>query len=176
VLANLDLRTRFREHLVVAAWPQIAGKVVSAHSRAETVRDGVLIVATDTPAWAQELHMRRAQLLQRVAEQVGQGLITEIHFRSGGRTRRKAGPPRQPRPAEMKLSRRQEQQIAEAAASIADPGLRSRAERAFLALARMSEWRRETGWRRCSRCGRWQKVGRRWCASCLHGASRRRRR
>jgi len=177
VLANLDLRSRFQEHLAVQAWPQIVGKVISSHARAETVRDGVLIVATDTSAWAQELHMRCHDLLERVAEQVGRDLIRDIHFRTGGggRGRAKEVEPVRPRPADMRLSGDQVEQIQEAAAKIEDPALRARAVRAFTALTRIEEWRRETGWRRCARCGRWQRAGRQWCASCTYSGGRRRK-
>jgi len=175
VLANLDLRTRFREHLAVMAWPQIAGRVVEAHSQAEAVRDGVLIVSTDTSAWAQELQMRQRELLGLLAAQVGQGVIREIHFRSGLRRRGRQPRGHGLRPQEVKLSGRQEKRIREAAGKIEDEALRSGAERAFASLARMAEWRKRTGWRRCRRCGRWQRVGRRWCSSCTHSGGRRTR-
>jgi predicted nucleic acid-binding Zn ribbon protein len=181
VLANLDLRGRFREHLAVMGWPQIVGRVVAAHSEAEGVRDGVLMVATDTAAWAQELQMRQRELLALVARQVGAGVIREIHFRSGRRRKRRVEESKsrrveQARPGELRLGGRQQKQIAEAAAKIEDEGLRERAERALAALARMTEWRRQAGWRQCQRCGRWQRVGRRWCATCSRGGGRRRRR
>ena len=176
VLSNLDLAGRFREHLAMLAWPGIAGRVVAAHSRPEAVRDGVLMVATDTPAWAQELQMRRAELLERLGARVGQGVIREIHFRSGmrrakGRASRRPGPA----PGEMKLSGRWERAIEAAAGQIEDVALRERAERAFRSLARMAEWRRKTGWRRCKRCGQWSRSGKRWCASCAHAGGRGRR-
>jgi len=175
VLANLDLRSRLRERLALLAWPDIAGQVVSSHARAEAVRDGVLLLAADSPAWAQELQMRRQDLLARIAQHLGPGVIRDLHFRSGpaARARRKA--PRLPRPADIKLSGRQHKQIAAAAARIDDPALRARVERAFTALMRMSLWRKETGWRQCGRCGQWQRVGRRWCSSCAHSARPRRR-
>jgi predicted nucleic acid-binding Zn ribbon protein len=179
VLANLDLRTRFREHLAVMAWPQVAGETVAAHSQAEAVRDGVLIVAADSPAWAHELQMRQQELLRLLAARVGEGVIREVHFRSGLRRRgQKFSSPRgrAGRPAELKLSGRQERQISEAAAKIEDEDLRERAERALASLARMAEWRKRNGWRRCRRCGQWQRVGRRWCSSCSHSGGRRRRR
>ena len=175
VLANLDLKSRFREHLAVIGWPQIVGRVVAAHARAEAVRDGVLLVATDTPAWAQELHMRRKDLLGQVVAHVGEGAIRDIHFRSGLRSRKEKRARSRLRPAELKLSGRQERQIKESAAQIEDPDLQARAERAFSSLARLAQWRKRTGWRRCARCGNWQRVGRRWCASCTHGQGRRRR-
>ncbi len=149
--------------------------MVAAHSRAETVRDGVLIVATDAPAWAQELQMRRRELLARLADQVGAGTIRDIHFSSGLRRRGRRAAPRRPRPSQIALSGRQRRRIGAAASRTEDGDLRERAERAFTALARMAEWRRRTGWRRCRRCGRWQRVGRRWCSSCMHAGRRRRR-
>jgi len=174
VLANLDLRGQFREHLAVLAWPGVAGKVVASHAQAEGVRGGVLIVATDTPAWAQELQMRRRALLDRLAAEVGPGVIREIHFRSGLRRRRGKAPASAPRPGEVKLSGRQERRARAAAAPIEDPDLRARAERAFLALTRMGQWRKQTGWRRCKRCGHWQRAGRHWCSSCAYSGTTRR--
>lgn len=175
VLANLDVRTRFREHLALLAWPQIAGRLVASHSQAEAVRDGVLIVATDTPAWAQELQMRQRELLGLLATQVGAGIIKEIHFRSGKVRRTRTERARRLRPAELQLSARQEREVSEAAAKIEDAMLRARAEKAFSSLMRMAEWRKQTGWRRCRRCGHWQRVGRRWCSSCSHAGRRRKR-
>jgi predicted nucleic acid-binding Zn ribbon protein len=177
VLANMDVRVRFRELQAVLAWPQIVGQVVAAHCEAEVARDGVLIVAADTPAWAHELQMRERELLELVSKQVGSGVIREIHFRSGRRRRRgAAAPKKRPRPAETKLSGRQERQIQDAAAKIEDEALREQAGRAFAALARMAEWRKQAGWRKCQRCGRWQRVGKRWCSTCSHSGARRRRR
>lgn len=176
VLADLDLRTRFREQLAIASWPQIVGQVVAEHSRADAVRDGVLIVATDTSAWANELQMRQRELLDLVARRIGSGVIREIHFRTGLRRRGRRSPAPGPLPSEIRLSRRQERHIGEAAAKIEDDDLRGRAERAFASLARVSEWRKRAGWRRCRRCGRWQRVGRRWCSSCTYSGRRRGRR
>ena len=177
VLADLDLGSRLREHLALKAWPEIAGEVVRAHTHAETVRDGVLIVATDTPAWAQELQMRRVQLLEHLSARIGGDVIRDIHFRSGFSRRDEAKPAAGgPPPAEIKLSRRQARRISKAASRIEDLDLRARAERAFLALARMTEWRKRAGWRRCRRCGQWSPSGKRLCSSCAQAAKGSRRR
>jgi len=166
-LGNLDLGARVVEQRARRAWEAIAGRVVGGHTRAETVREGTLIVATDTPAWAQELHMRRVEYLAKLETVLGKGVVTELHFRSGFRPRRsREAAPR--RPADLTLSRREQREIANAGARIADPALRAKAERAFASLARVSAWRREQGWRPCARCGQWQRSGKRWCSSCLH--------
>ena len=179
VLANLDLRTRFREHLAVMAWPEIAGGTVAAHSEAEAVRDGVLLVATDSPAWAHELQMRQQELLRILADRLGPGVIRQIHFRAGLRRRRQRSSRHRGaalRPSELKLSRRQEKQIGEAADKVEDEELRPRVQRALTSLVRMAEWRKQNSWRRCRRCGQWQRVGRWWCSSCSYSGRRRRRR
>ncbi len=174
ILTNLDLGPRLREQRALALWPEVAGPLIAAHSRPEVVRDGVLIIAADTPAWAQELQMRTRELLDRLAARLGPGVIRDLHFRSGVRRRRPARAA-EPRPADIVLTGRQERAARAAAEHIEDPALRARAERAFAALARMGEWRRRTGWRRCRRCGNWQRIGKRWCASCLHRGRRGRR-
>ena len=179
VLANLDLRTRFREHLAVMSWPQIVGPTVAAHSEAEAVRDGVLLVATDSPAWAHELQMRQQELLRILADRLGPGVIRQIHFRSGLRRRRQQSSRQRGatlRPAEFKLSGRQEKRVAEAASKVEDEELRLRVQRALTSLARIAEWRKQHNWRRCRRCGQWQRVGRWWCSSCSYSGRRRRRR
>lgn len=176
VLANLDLKTKFREHLAVIAWPQVAGHVVAAHAQAMAVRDGVLIVAADTGAWAQELQMRQRELLKLLEAQVGPGVIRDIHFRTGRSRWQRRRVQAEQAVSEMGISRRRRREIEAAGEKIEDEDLRVRAERAFAALARMEVWRKKNGWRRCRRCGCWQRVGRHWCASCTYSGGRRKRR
>jgi len=168
VMGNLDLGAKLKEQLALGAWPRIVGRVVGAHTRAEAVRDGILIVATDTPAWAQELHMRRGELLGKLEAIVGSGVIADIHFRSGFRPRKVKSGADETRPVDVALSEKQTREIARTSARIQDPQLRMKAERAFSSLTRIAEWRKGSGWRRCGRCGQWQRTGKRWCASCLH--------
>ena len=171
-MGNLDLGAKLKEQLALTAWARVVGKVVGAHTRAEAVRDGILIVATDTPAWAQELHMRRGELLGKLETAVGAGVIREIHFRSGFRRKPEPRASDRKRPAEIALSQQQAREISRASERIADPALRAKAERAFSSLARIGEWRKESGWRRCGRCGQLQRTGKRWCASCTHERGR----
>lgn len=175
VLENLDLRSRFREQVALWAWPEAAGRLVAAHAQAESAKDGVLVVRTDTPAWAQELQMRQRELVERLAAEVGEGVIREIRFRSGRVKGKGKQAAHAVRPSEVRLSGRQERRASEAAARIEDADLRARAERAFVALTRMAQWRKQTGWRRCQRCGRWHRSGRHWCSSCARSGGRRRR-
>jgi len=167
-LIGLDMGPQLRERAALRAWEQVAGRVVGAHARAEALRDGALIVATDSPAWAQELHMRQTELLDRLRTLVGPDVVREIHFRSGLRKRAEPATPPPGTPAAEKLTARQLQEVQRAAAGIGDPELRRRAERAYSSLTRIATWRRRKGWRQCARCGHWQRTGKRWCASCTY--------
>jgi predicted nucleic acid-binding Zn ribbon protein len=167
-LADLDMGSRLREQAALRAWEHVAGHVVGMHARAEAVRDRVLIVLTDTPAWAQELHMRQAELLVRLRPLLGEGAVREIHFRSGLQARPGRAAPRERTPREETLSPRQTREVHAAAARIGDQELQRRAEQAFASLQRMGTWRSRRGWRQCVRCGQWQRTGRRWCASCTY--------
>jgi predicted nucleic acid-binding Zn ribbon protein len=50
-----------------AAWPEVVGPDVAAHSRIRTLRDGTLTVAVDAPAWATTLRYQHADLVARAA-------------------------------------------------------------------------------------------------------------
>ena len=66
-------------------WPQVVGPVVAplAAERCRPVafRQGLLTVAADSPAWAQELDLRQVEILDISAGKPGQrrGLPAKIH-------------------------------------------------------------------------------------------------
>lgn len=63
---------------VVEAWPELVGEMLAGHSRVRSVRDGVLEIGVDGPAWATELRYREAELVERVSRVVGAGVVTAV--------------------------------------------------------------------------------------------------
>jgi predicted nucleic acid-binding Zn ribbon protein len=63
---------------LVQAWPEVVGEAVAAHTRPRWVRDGVLSLAVDDPVWAAQLRWLEAELLARVAEVTGPGVVERI--------------------------------------------------------------------------------------------------
>jgi predicted nucleic acid-binding Zn ribbon protein len=61
-------------------WAAAAGEPVASHSQASSFAGRTLIVEADDPAWVQELSMRRAELLARLAATVGPGVVEELRF------------------------------------------------------------------------------------------------
>jgi predicted nucleic acid-binding Zn ribbon protein len=75
---------------VFARWAQVVGPSVAAHARPVTLRDGVLVVAVDQPAWATQINYLRADLLRRLEDAAGPGVVREVEVRvsAPGRSRR----------------------------------------------------------------------------------------
>jgi hypothetical protein len=154
-LRRLGLERRLREQFAIAAWSEAVGPTVAAHSWAETVRDGVLLVATDTAAWAQELSLRwKERALERITVGVGPGIIRDIHFRSAGRrpsagrTRESGRPPDRFPP----IAPADEARVQRIVADVETADLRAAMTRALRALLAARGARERQGWRRCPRC------------------------
>lgn len=63
---------------VVGRWRQVVGDQIADHCTPETFDDGVLVVRTDSSAWAQQLKMLAPQLVRRMAEDIGDGVVREV--------------------------------------------------------------------------------------------------
>jgi predicted nucleic acid-binding Zn ribbon protein len=70
--------------LVFARWEQVVGPEVAAHAEPRSLRDGVLVIAVDQPAWATQLRFLGADLLARVKEATGCSDVAEIQVRVVG--------------------------------------------------------------------------------------------
>ena len=177
LLGRLGLGTRIKQQLIAALWPELVGPIAARHSWAETVREGVLVIGADTHAWAQELDLRRGELLERIEARVGPSVIRDLRFR-GGRTRPPSSdrfdhPRKTSRPQELSPTWRQA--IEEALEEIGQEEIRARLRSALTSLAGGTQGRREEGWKRCLRCGRLHRRPRQLCASCARWAPPRRR-
>jgi len=87
---------------VTTAWAELVGDAVAAHSQVRSIRDGLLDVAVDSPAWATPLRYLETDLVERASQLLGPGVVTAVRVSvegaSGGagtaRERRSGRPPR----------------------------------------------------------------------------------
>lgn len=63
---------------VMGRWPVIVGLDVARHCTPVTFDDGVLVVRADSTAWATQLRLMAPTLLQRLAEEAGEGVVGEL--------------------------------------------------------------------------------------------------
>lgn len=85
VLNSLIKSFGFEKQLRIAKalelWEEVAGPEVASKTRALRFRNGVLVVAVPSPAWAQQLSLLRHKLCDRLNETCHAPLVHDIHFR-----------------------------------------------------------------------------------------------
>lgn len=89
VLGKLSLPggTVSREALVCAAWAVAVGKKIAAHSRAAKLVRAHLVIEVEDAIWQRQLFALRGQIVRKIEESVGQGLVEDIEFRVAPRSR-----------------------------------------------------------------------------------------
>ena len=113
-LAKLKLSDAISpDDLARAAWPAAVGKRIATHATAKSLVRGSLIVEVEDGIWQKQLFYLRFQILAKLQEVVGAGVITAVEFRI-------TTPRRPPQPA---LSLTASKAFDEADA-ISDPGMR----------------------------------------------------
>lgn len=60
------------------------GADIASHAVPRSLRDGVLTVDVDEPAWAAQLAFMNEELLQRIGSETGSGEVADIRFRVAG--------------------------------------------------------------------------------------------
>lgn len=113
-LAKLKLPDAIsQDDLARAAWPAAVGKRIAAHAAAKCLVRGSLIVEVEDGIWQKQLFYLRFQILAKLQEVLGAGVITDVEFRI-------ATPRRPPQPA-LSLN---DSRSTDDADAISDPGMR----------------------------------------------------
>ena len=75
---------------VFSHWERVVGPDVAAHAQPVSLRDGVLVIAADHPAWASQLTYLQDDLLRQVQAAAGSEDVIEVQVRvaNPGRSRR----------------------------------------------------------------------------------------
>lgn len=59
-------------------WPEVVGDQLAAHCRPLSLRDGALTVGADEPGWAAQIRWLEADLMARLAQALGPGVVTRV--------------------------------------------------------------------------------------------------
>jgi predicted nucleic acid-binding Zn ribbon protein len=78
---------------VFSRWEEAVGPTVAAHARPVSLSDGVLVVAVDQPGWATQLRYLADDLLARLGEVAGEGVVGRIDIRVDSGPQKAKRPP-----------------------------------------------------------------------------------
>lgn len=84
LMQQLGLSERLKQNEVAAAWQNIVGDFIAAHSAPVSLRDGVLFVRVLQPALHYDLEqLSRRQILAKLKRHFGSKIIRDVRFRLG---------------------------------------------------------------------------------------------
>jgi predicted nucleic acid-binding Zn ribbon protein len=73
-----EVLKRARAQLAFDRWPEVVGEGLARYSRPDRWDKGVLWIAVDGSAWAQELAIRKPLILERMNNFAGENLFIDI--------------------------------------------------------------------------------------------------
>ena len=68
------------EATVFVAWERVVGADVAKHSKPVKLENGELTVEAESTAWATQLRLLAANLIKRIAAEVGHNVVTKLHI------------------------------------------------------------------------------------------------
>ena len=80
VMRGMGLEKRLQERRVVEGWAELVGPDLARFSEALRVVRGILYLKVQSAAWGQELQFLKPQIIERVNEHFGSGLVTDIRI------------------------------------------------------------------------------------------------
>lgn len=67
--------------VLAGSWEEIVGAEIAAQAEPVGWHEGVLEIAVSSPAWSQHLQLRQVELLDAMAELLGEGAPKSLRFR-----------------------------------------------------------------------------------------------
>jgi predicted nucleic acid-binding Zn ribbon protein len=84
-LAKLKLSDAISaDQLAFAAWPAAVGKRIAVHACPKALVRGSLVVEADDAIWQKQLFHLRFDILAKLTEVLGGGIVTDLEFRIAG--------------------------------------------------------------------------------------------
>lgn len=77
---------------VIGRWDQVVGTEVAAHCAPESFEESVLVVRTDSTAWATQMRLLAPTVLARLAAELGAGVVTRLVVRGPAAPSWRRGP------------------------------------------------------------------------------------
>jgi predicted nucleic acid-binding Zn ribbon protein len=85
VLSSLLTQKKWRQGLLEAKlrlmWPELVGPEIAARTEPKKIYRNELIIHCDHDVWRTELQYLKPELLKRIAEGMGEGVVKEIFLK-----------------------------------------------------------------------------------------------
>lgn len=87
ILTNLmkgyGLSAKTHEYKILKTWGTTVGDKISSHTQPSRLIRGVLTVDVDSPAWIHQLTFYKEDLIKKINNEIGKGMVKDIRFKVG---------------------------------------------------------------------------------------------
>ena len=81
VIANLDKGHPSDENKIEGIWRNVLNEKEKKHTALVGIKDGILSVAVDTPAWLYQMKIKKGRILRKFQEEITE--VKNIYFKIG---------------------------------------------------------------------------------------------
>ena len=152
---ELGLQHKIREYQVVEKWADVVGPHIAASNAADKVRDGILYVCCKSSTWSNELSLHKEDIIKKLNSAVGKKIVTDIRFSAKGfakLTQQRTKNPINEETTDLEAIE-VDSEVASKAASVApSEDLADRIREAIITSKRLTELKRQEGWKKCPKC------------------------
>jgi len=64
-------------------WKKAVGPQISSHTHPDKIKRNTLYVKVSSPAWMQQLHILKTEIIEKINPLMGKGFIKNLHFSIG---------------------------------------------------------------------------------------------
>ena len=79
-LFKAGLESGIKQQQAVSLWPKAVGKKISDKTSVQDVKHGILIVHAESSVWAQELQLKKKEILSNLNSALKKNIIKDIRF------------------------------------------------------------------------------------------------
>lgn len=126
-------------HRLKAAWASVVGEMVAAHTTPEKISGRRLMVLVDSSPWLVQLGFYKKDLLRKVNDLLGGGLVGDVFFRVG---KVKQNPARRIKKPRMAVPEAVRKKVEAYAGEVRDEGVRDALRKLILSDLRRGAGRR----------------------------------
>lgn len=167
-LKGLGLQEAYRRHRALSLWEKVCGKEVAAVTMAESIKSGVLFVATKDHIWAAELSNFTLKFTERFNRLLGREMVRKIRFAPKPtlfvKDKKKKKSEYDPQSAE--LSKKDEKKVQEWTKDLKDEKARALVQKLLAEKFKYESWMKKHGAAQCFKCGVLIEKGRSFCFFC----------
>ncbi len=138
LLQGLGLDERLHQYKALIIWNDVVGPQIASRTRPVRIREGILEINVDQPAWMQQLQLMKPKILAQLNDKLGKATIKDLYLKRG-KTNINPNKPKEPPPAwrMTSLDETEKKQVIDLLNSFEDNELKDEMERLLLKQLRL---------------------------------------